>query len=366
MPAGSGRSEGSGGGVEFRAERNPAPVLAATGRVDRRPSWGILTWIGAAFRDILVRSFRTRPAPPFQRHPDMNLKQLLGFLALTIIWGSSFVWIKVAVREIGPLTVVTIRLAFAVVALLGFLIARRPPLPRGVRMWSVLFFQGVTSTALPWILITWAEQYIEAAVAVVLNATVPMFTIVIAHVFLHDDRITSRRLLGLLVGFAGVLVLVHGDISAVFGSGAAGAGGTMVLLGNIAMLLSSGSYAVSNVFARAKLRGVPPIVQAFYTMLLADAVMWAVTPAVEAPFRLPVLGLTWTAVAWLGVLGAGIAYVIFYYLLHSIGPTRISMVTYTIPVVGVALGVVFLDERLDWSLVVGTILIVSGVWGARR
>ena len=290
----------------------------------------------------------------------MNAKQLLGFVALTVVWGSSFLWIKLAVREVGPLTVVTIRLVFALLVLLAFLIVRRPAVPRGARMWTVLLAQGLMSTALPWILITWAEQYIDSAVATVLNATVPMFTIVIAHIFLHDDRITSRRFMGLVVGFAGVLLLVRGNIPTGFG------GGGLVLLGNLAMLLSSAFYAVSNVFARAKLRGVPSIVQAFYTMLLADAVMWIVTPVVEAPFTLPTLGLTWIAIAWLGVLGAGISYVIFYYLLHTIGPTRISMVTYTIPVVGVTLGVVFLNERLDWSLVAGTVLIVSGVWGARR
>lgn len=296
----------------------------------------------------------------------MNVKQLLGFLALTVIWGSSFFWIKLAVREVGPLTVVTIRLAFALVVLLGFLVVRKPAIPKGGRMWGVLLVQGLMSTAIPWILITWAEQYIDSAVATVLNATVPMFTIVIAHLFLHDDRITSRRVFGLLVGFAGVLVLLHEDIATGFGAFADNAVSGLVLLGNAAVLLSSAFYGVSNVYARAKLRGVPPIVQAFYTMLFADAVMWIVAPTVEAPFTLPVLGVTWVAIAWLGVLGAGISYLIFYYLLHTIGPTRISMVTYTIPVVGVALGVLLLDERLDWSLVLGTVLIVSGVWGARR
>ena len=140
----------------------------------------------------------------------------------------------------------------------------------------------------------------------------------------------------------------------------------MVLLGQGAMLLSSAFYAVSNVYARAKLKGVPTIVQAFYTMLLADAVMWMVTPAVERPFTLPVEGLTWVAIAWLGVLGAGVSYVIFYYLLHSIGPTRVAVVTYTLPVVGVTLGVLLLKEDLTWPLVVGSILIVSGVWGVNR
>jgi drug/metabolite transporter (DMT)-like permease len=307
-----------------------------------------------------------RAAPkPSERSFGMNVKQWTGFLALTVIWGSSFLWIKVAVQEVGPLTVVTIRLAFALLVLLGFLIARRPGLPRGRRMWGVLLLQGLMSTAIPWILITWAEQYIDSAVATVLNGTVPMFTIVIAHSFIHDDRMTSRRVVGLLVGFAGVLVLVHKDFAAGVGSGG-NATRNLVLLGNGAMLVSSAFYAVSNVYARAKLRGVPSIVQAFYTMLLADAVMWIVTPVVECPFTLPAHGVTWIAIAWLGVLGAGISYLIFYYLLHTIGPTPISMVTYTIPVVGVTLGVVFLNERLDWSLVAGTVLIVAGVWGARR
>ncbi|MGD8412833.1 MAG: DMT family transporter, partial [Candidatus Latescibacterota bacterium] len=199
----------------------------------------------------------------------MNAKQVLGFLALTLIWGSSFMWIKVAVREVGPLTVVTIRLALALVALAGFLYARKPPLPRGKRMWGVLFVQGVLSTAAPWVLITWAEKYIDSAVASVLNATVPMFTIVIAHFFLHDDRVTSRRVGGLVVGFVGVLLLVRRDAAFGFDLNDAVAGTGLVLLGNAAMLLSSACYAVSNVYGRAKLRGVPSIVQAFYTMLLA-------------------------------------------------------------------------------------------------
>jgi drug/metabolite transporter (DMT)-like permease len=94
--------------------------------------------------------------------------------------------------------------------------------------------------------------------------------------------------------------------------------------------------------------------------------MWIVTPAIERPFTLPVEGLTWVAIAWLGILGAGISYVIFYYLLHSIGPTRVAVVTYTLPAVGVTLGVLLLHEALTWPLVVGSLLIVSGVWGVNR
>jgi drug/metabolite transporter (DMT)-like permease len=120
------------------------------------------------------------------------------------------------------------------------------------------------------------------------------------------------------------------------------------------------------VYARRHFRGISPAFQAFYTMLAADALMWVVTPVVEAPFTLPALPITWLAIAWLGVLGAGISYLIFYDLLHQIGPTRVATVTYTIPVVGVTLGVVFLGEALTWELVAGTILIVSGVASVTR
>ena len=94
--------------------------------------------------------------------------------------------------------------------------------------------------------------------------------------------------------------------------------------------------------------------------------MWMVTPVVEAPFELPGRSITWVAIAWLGMLGAGLSYLLFYKLLHQIGPTKVATVTYTIPVVGVTLGVVFLDEMLTWRLIAGTLLFVSGVWGVTR
>lgn len=293
----------------------------------------------------------------------MTVRQWIEFLVLTLIWGASFLWIKIAIRETGPFTIVALRLAFAMVAILPVLIRQRVGLPKTRRMWGHIVVQGLVSSAIPWILITWAEKHIDSALATVLNGTVPLFTIVIAHLWLSDDRMTMRRVGGLMVGFVGVLILVADDIR-FLGSGDATV--RMMFLGQLAMLGSSLCYAASNVYARRHFRGVPPVFQAFYTMLAADALMWIVTPTVEAPFTLPALPLTWLAIAWLGILGAGISYLIFYRLLHQIGPTRVATVTYTIPVVGVTLGVVFLDEALTWQLIAGTLLIVSGVAGVSR
>jgi drug/metabolite transporter (DMT)-like permease len=281
---------------------------------------------------------------------------------LTLIWGSSFLWIKLAVREVGPFTVVSLRVFFALLAILPFLLRQRVGPPRGVRQWGIVLAQGLMSATVPWILITWAEQYIDSALATVLNGTVPLFTIVAANAFLSDERMTASRATGLLVGFAGVVVLVQGDLRTALRD----AGSPMVLLGQGAMLVSSFLYGISNIFARLKLRGTAPAYQAFYSLLAAAFLVWGVTPMAEAPLRLPASTVTWVAVAWLGVLGAGVSYLLFYVLLHAVGATRTATVTYTIPLVGVTLGVVVLGEPLEWSLVAGMVLIVSGVWRVNR
>ncbi len=288
----------------------------------------------------------------------------MSFLALTIMWGASFLWIKIAIRESGPLTIVTLRLAMAILAVGVIWLVKRPRLTPQPGMWTAVVIQGLVSAAIPWILITWAEARIDSAIAGVLNATVPMFTLILAHVFLHDDRLTRTRVLGLAVGFAGVaLLMFRKSDSSLVTDGGWWEGTTVAYL---AMLLSAFLYAVANVYGRAKFRGWSPINQALLTMIAADIIMWMVTPAIESPFRLPAAPLTWAAIAWLGVLGAGVSYLLFYQLLHEIGPTRVAMVTYTIPVVSVGLGVALLGEALDWKLVAGTVLIVSGVWAVNQ
>ncbi|MBU4329934.1 MAG: DMT family transporter [Acidobacteria bacterium] len=285
------------------------------------------------------------------------------FFLLSLIWGASFFWIKIAVQETGPLTVVTLRITFAVMILLIFLIAQKHK-PPSRKMWVPFFIQGLFSAALPWILITWAEKSIDSAQATVLNATVPLFTLIIAHFYVADDRISPSRILGLLLGFMGVVVLVHKDLGVLLGPESGGL--DLPFFGKVAMILASLCYGISNVYAKVKFRNVPPVQQAFFTLLLVDAVMWMTAPVIESPFTLPAKPITWIAILWLGFLGAGISYLMFYGLLQAIGPTRVSLITYVIPVVGVTLGVIFLNETLDWSLAVAALLIVVGVWAVNR
>jgi drug/metabolite transporter (DMT)-like permease len=132
------------------------------------------------------------------------------------------------------------------------------------------------------------------------------------------------------------------------------------------MLLASISYAVSGVHARRNLRNVSSLVQAFFSMVFSLAALLCIIPLTGGTIAVPKQLDTWAALVWLGVLGAGIASFIFYYLLHAVGPTRASLVTYTLPVVSVTLGVIVLHESLDWWLLAGTAFIVSGVWAVNR
>lgn len=282
----------------------------------------------------------------------MKSKDWLVFIGLALVWGSSFFWIKIALEEVGPFLLVSMRVLFGLLGLLIVYMLRRPAWPKDKTLLRNLLLLGLTNTAFPFILISWAELHIDSAVASVLNSSVPLFTTVIAHIALTDDKMSSRRVLGLLVGFAGVALLVLRDVPGDL---------HMNLLAQGAMILAVLFYAGSAVFARSKTKGVPQEVQAMVPLVSATAFMWAATFMVEGPVHLPGETSTWVALLWLGLAGSCAAYLFYYYLIHSVGPTRTTMVTYTFPVVGVTLGVLFLGEALDWQLVAGGVLILASL-----
>jgi drug/metabolite transporter (DMT)-like permease len=278
----------------------------------------------------------------------VKLKHWLVFILLGAIWSSSFMWIKIAVQEIGPITLVAFRVLFGL--LFGIVVIRiqRVAWPRTLQEWVPLLVLGIGNIAIPFFLISWGEQSIDSAVASILNATVPLFTILIAHYLLRDDKMTWPKVLGLLMGFAGVVILMSKDIGASLGS----------VLGQLAVVVASAFYAGGAVYARKTTQGMPGILRSAGPLLPATIIMWLATFLLESPLKIPQLGITWIALLFLGVLGSGFAFVLSYYLLHEIGPTRTSMVTYLFPLGGVVLGVVFLNEDLSWQLVIGAVLIV--------
>lgn len=283
----------------------------------------------------------------------MRLKEWGAFVLLGLIWGSSFLWIKIAVAETGPFMLVTFRLLFGLAGLLVLLALRRQAVSRDRKVLLAFLFMGFFNTALPFTLITWGETLIDSSLASILNATVPLFTIVLAHFWLRDEKITAPRLAGLAVGFLGTVVLVSRDLGpdALRGS----------MWGQLAVIAASVSYALGITFSRKHLRGQPPVLQAGMVLLFASGMMAIATPIVERPLNLPETGLGWFAIAWLGLLGSCAAYMLFFYLINAWGPTRASMVTYVFPVIGLLLGIVFLNEPVDWRLLAGSALIVAGI-----
>lgn len=273
------------------------------------------------------------------------------FLLLGGIWSSSFLWIKIAVQEIAPTTLVAFRVLFGLLFGVAVIVFGRVQLPRSIKDWLPLLILGITNVAIPFVLISWGEQSIDSAVAAILDSTVPLFVIVIAQVFLHDDRITLPKLLGLLLGFAGVVVLLSKDLGS----------SSSPILGQAAVVLASIFYAGSGVYARKSTEHTPGILRSVGPLTSSTAVMWIAAPIAESPLRFPHLPITWIALLWLGILGSGFAFILSYHLIHAIGPTRSSMVTYLFPLGGVILGVSFLGEQLTWQLLTGAVLILASI-----
>lgn len=251
----------------------------------------------------------------------------------------------------GPNTLVAYRVLFGLLFGIVVIIAQRAQPPRILKEWTPLLVLGITNIAIPFFLISWGEKTIDSGVASILDATVPLFTILAAHFMLHDDKMTMPKVLGLLLGFVGVVILMSKDIGASAGS----------VLGQIAVIVASIFYAGSSIFARKYTEGTQGIFRSVGPLVSATAVMWIASFFFEAPIKVPDQPMIWIALLWLGVFGSGVAFVMLYYLIHEIGPTRSTMVTYLFPLGGVTLGVLFLHEQLTWEVAVGAILILASL-----
>lgn len=282
----------------------------------------------------------------------MKPKDWAAFILLGLVWGTSFLWIKIAVKEIGPLLLVSLRLLIGILGLLVYVGWTKPKFPLDRQTWIQLTILGLINNAIPYLLISWGEIYIDSAVAAILNSTAPLFTMVLAHFFLTDDPMTSKRVIALFIGFLGIVVLMERDLHGVLVRG---------VLGQLAVLTAAVFYAISSIYARRITSDQPAAIRAIMPLIGADILVWMITPIAEHPIVLPTLPITWLAVIWLGIMGVSLAYILYFYLLHSVGPTRTVLVTYVFPLVGVILGVLFLGETLDWNLIVGGLMVIGGI-----
>jgi drug/metabolite transporter (DMT)-like permease len=274
------------------------------------------------------------------------------FGLLSVMWGSSYFWIKLGVATVPPFTLVAARLFIGILVLAAAVRILRVPLPRDWATHRRLILLSFVSVALPFTLITIAQQTVDSALASVLNSTVPLFTIAMAARLFPDEPMTVGRLGGLIVGFLGVVVLIGPDVLGGLGSSF---GGQVLLVG------SSIAYALGNVYARRAVRGLRPVVPAFFEVIYAFAMTAPIAMLLEAPWNVRAAPIAFVSIGWLGLFGSGLAFLVYFGLIARWGSTRTSVVAYMLPVVGISLGVLVLNETADVRLLGGSAMIIAGV-----
>jgi len=270
------------------------------------------------------------------------------------MWGSSFMFTKVAVSALPPETVVAGRLVIAGAGLTALLFALGKALPGGRRLWLFFLALAVLGNALPFWLISWGQQRIDSGLAGILMAIMPLTTLVLAHFFVAGERLSPVRLAGFVLGFIGIVVLVGPDALLELE-----VGGT-ALLSELSVLGGAVCYAINTIVARHRPDG-DPLVAGAGVMILASVLMVPLALA-GGPPEIPAVPATAVlAVAVLGVVSTALATVVYFKLVSAAGPTFVSLINYLIPLWAVVLGMVVLDETPEWRALGALALILSGI-----
>ncbi|MCP1556912.1 UNVERIFIED_ORG: drug/metabolite transporter (DMT)-like permease [Methylobacterium sp. SuP10 SLI 274] len=275
-------------------------------------------------------------------------------LGLSVLWGGSFFFAGVALSALPPLTLVVLRVGLAALILNAALPLASLRLPRGRNVWVAFFGMGLLNNVVPFCLIVWGQTQIASGLAAILNATTPLFTVVVAHLLTSDERMTGNRLAGALTGLVGVAVMIGTAAFADEGSH---------LLAQIAVLGAALSYALAGVFGRRFQRmGVPPLATATGQVTASTLLLLPVTLLTDRPWTLPMPGApVWGAVLGIAALSTALAYLLYFRLLATAGATNLLLVTFLIPVTAILLGTGVLGESLEVRHIVGMALIGVGL-----
>ena len=288
----------------------------------------------------------------------MKLKNLLLLLLLATLWGPSFLFIKIALEDITPITLAAWRIGIAAIVLNGLLFIKKYEFNRSWRFWKHVTIVGFVAHALPFALINWGEQYIDSSIASILNGLTPLCTVLIANFTLADEKMTAEKIVGTVLGFIGLVIIASPDFSSELSNS---------LLGVIAVATAALSYGVAIIYSRIHLMKEKPLyapasqllVTSLYLIPFAYFVEGSVNPATVS-FE------AFGALLVLGVFGTAIAFVIYYRVLSSSSASYLSMVTYLMPIFGIALGTIFLNEVLSYEAIIGAVMIVMGIMIANR
>jgi drug/metabolite transporter (DMT)-like permease len=280
----------------------------------------------------------------------MTRTEWTSVVVLSLLWGGSFFFVEVALTGLPVMTIVWARVALAATILAGVMWLGRVPFP-APSVWPALTVMGVFNNVVPFILFVTAQGQITGALASVLNATTPLFTVLVAHLATQDERITMAKAMGLALGFAGVVVMLAGE----------GLGGEAIAM--LACLMAALSYGLAGVWGRRfRAAGVQPLATAFGQVAASSLMLLPVWFWVDAPWAMDWPGMPPAlAVAGLASLSTALAYLLYFRLLASSGATNLSLVTFLIPVSATAMGWAFLGEQLMLQDLAGFALILAGL-----
>ena len=281
----------------------------------------------------------------------MKPRELAVLLLLGATWGSSFLFIKVGVEDLSPLMLVEGRLLLGAASVVIAAYALGLSLPRSRRLWLDVTIMAVLSNIVPFALIAWAETHIASGTASVLNASMPLFTAMLAPFFITEEGMTTPKLVGVLTGFVGVAVFSGGDITDI-GSNA---------LGDLAAVAAAACYAIGLVFARLRFSGEHPLSLSAGQLVSGFVLLTPIAAVLGAREGITLHVDSGLSVLALGVFNTGFAYVMYLWLVAEVGAVRTSLVTYVIPVTGLLLGWAVLDESIGPAAIAGLVLIVAGI-----
>ena len=282
----------------------------------------------------------------------MNRREWGMLVTLSVLWGGSFFFAEIALESLPPLTIVTLRVGLAAITLWLVVLALKLPIPNSPPIWIAFLTMGLLNNVLPFSLIVWGQSQISSGLAAILNATAPLFGVIVAGILLRDESATPPKITGVVVGFAGVIVMM--DLSSI---------ATSSLLAQLAILAAALSYACASVYGRRfKATGLNPILVAAgqvtgSTLLLLPITLWVDGSDLYANVPAQV----WAAIISLAVFSTAAAYILYFKLLASAGATNILLVTLLVPVSAILLGWLFLEESLQTPHIIGMAMIALGL-----
>lgn len=284
----------------------------------------------------------------------MNAGQWVMLLVLSMLWGGSFFFIELVITELAPLMIVFLRVSLAAIALWGFILIAKIPIPKSWNVWRAFIVMGALNNVIPFSLIVWGQVHIASGLASILNATTPLFAVVIAGLFLADEKPTQMKLVGVALGFVGAVLMIGPAALNGLGSEA---------LAQVAVLVAALSYAFAGVFGRRfKAMKLDPLVAAAGQLTASSIVLLPMLFFADQTVNLTEISMSaWAAIIALAILSTAIAYALYFHILASAGATNLLLVTFLIPVSAILLGTLLLGETLEMIHMIGMGFIALGL-----